>query len=291
MSVYPVVSLSVVNMHHMYWDSIDSCLKELRYDGSKLFHCCSSRLDLSYFKLCSGRNPCHNRRLGYKALPRRNLMMDDYRLLPTEAEKTEIVARLRQIGFLRRNEGYNDYYRYVIRILYNPSRRIVNQLIAERNSIGPAQYQIGAQIRCGGYLADTNEQTAMITPEKLKLVPDLIKKMVANSAIPKDKLFVYLSTDSTYAARVISKAIAPIPVRMTKLYSRGHTTSSLMKDDSMKRAYAELVLAAESKSLLLTSDSPYGKCMKWMSRSSSNMIIRAPYVKTNAKPGMRSSFF
>ena len=210
---------------------------------------------------------------------------------PTETDKTEIVARLRQIGFLRRNEGYNDYYRYVIRILYNPSRRIVNQLIAERNSIGPARYQIGAQIRCGGYLADTNEQTAMITPEKLKLVPDLIKKMVANSAIPKDKLFVYLSTDSTYAARVISKAIAPIPVRMTKLYSRGHTTSSLMKEDSMKRAYAELVLAAESQSLLLTSDSTYGKCMNWMSRSSSNVIIRAPYVRTNAKPGMRSSFF
>ena len=105
-------------------------------------------------------------------------------------------------------------------------------------------------------------------------------------------LFVnYLSTDSTYAARVISKAIAPIPVRMTKLYSRGHTTSSLMKEDSMKRAYAELVLAAESQSLLLTSDSTYGKCMNWMSRSSSNVIIRAPYVKTNAKPGMRSSFF
>ena len=141
-SVYPVVSLSVVNMHHMYWDSIDSCLKELRYDGSKLFHCCSSRLDLSYFKLCSGSNPCHNRRLGYKALPHRNLMMDDYRLYPTEADKTEIVARLRQIGFLRGNEGYNDYYRYVIRILYNPSRRIVNQLIAERNSIGPARIKL-----------------------------------------------------------------------------------------------------------------------------------------------------
>ena len=59
----------------------------------------------------------------------------------------------------------------------------------------------------------------------------------------------------------------------------------------MKRAYAELVLAAESQSLLLTSDSTYGMCMKWMSRSSSNVIIRAPYVKTNAKPGMRSSFF
>ena len=289
--MHPIASLSVVNMHRMYWDSIDSCLKELRYDGSTLFHCCSSHLDLSYFKLCSRSHPCHNRRFGYKALPNLNLMMEDYRIYPTEAEKTEIVTRLRQIGFLKGNEGYDDYYRYVIRILYNPSRRIVNQLIAERNSIGPAQYQIGAQIRCGGYLADTNEQTAMITPEKLKQVPDLIKKMVANSPIPRDKVFIYLSTDSTYAARVISEAIAPIPVRMTTLYSRGHTTSSLMKDDSVKRAYAELVLAAESQSLLLTSDSTYGRCMKWMSRSSSNVLIDAPYVKTNAKPGMRSSFF
>ena len=278
-------------MHSMYWDNIDSCLKELRYDGSKLFHCCSSHLGLSHFQLCKYSHPCHDRRFGYKALPNLNLMMEDYRIYPTEAEKTEIVTRLRQIGFLKGNEGYDDYYRYVIRILYNPSRRIVNQLIAERNSIGPAQYQIGAQIRCGGYLADTNEQTAMITPEKLKLVPDLIKKMVDNSTIPRDKVFVYLSTDSTYAARVISEAIAPIPVRMTHLYSRGHSTDRLMKDDAMKRAFVELVLAAESQSLLLTSESTYGKSVNWMSRSSSNVLIDAPYVPTNATVGQRSSFF
>ena len=211
-------------------------------------------------------------------LEKRDLIIQDYRIYPTDAQKNVIVRTLRSIRFLKMYEGWDDYYRYMLRLFLNPSKELMKVILEERKALGPAEYQIGAHIRCGGVLADVNEEVAMVTPEILKEVPGMIQGLINNSTIPKDKLYIYLSTDSSIAAETIAKALAPVPVKVTTVMKRGHTETALVDDNALKRSMLELILGAESQSLLVSSASGFSRVMMWMDETKSVEKIKAPYV-------------
>ena len=211
-------------------------------------------------------------------LEKRDLLIQDYRIYPTEEQEEAIVRTLRSIRFLKMYEGWDDYYRYMLRLFMNPSKELMDIVLKERKALGPAEYQIGAHIRCGGVLADVNEETAMVTPEILKEVPAMIQGLIDKSTIPKDKLYVYLSTDSSIAAETIKKALAPIPVKVTNVMKRGHTETALVDDNALKRSMLEIILCAESQSLLVSSASGFSRVMMWMDDTKEVEKIKAPYV-------------
>ena len=194
---------------------------------------------------------------------------------------------------LRENEGWNDFYHHLIRVFYNPSPQLMTTILKERTRIGSKKNQIGAHVRCGGALADSAERTAMVTPKILATVPDEIIRVINVSQVPKNDAYLYLSTDSTIAYNTISKALYPMRVVTTDLYHRGHTTTTRVETQTIKRAYIDLYLVSESQRLLLSSHSSFSRIIRWMSSAENITYIQAPYsfgeAKSNKQAGRRIS--
>lgn len=213
--------------------------------------------------------------------------MDDYRKKFSDHYKDFIVNRLRHAGFLRYDEGWTEWRRYVLRLLYYPRSNVRREIQQERLRIGPMEYQIGVHLRCGGFLADVNEDTAMITPEILTTIPGRMLSLMNNTHESSNHTYFYLSTDSSIAAKYVSIALQPIAVKSTILYRRGHTGWLLGDDTTIPRALLELHLVSQSRALLLSSDSSFSTMVSWMSTSSQVMVVHAPYTHTNATWGKR----
>ena len=188
---------------------------------------------------------------------------------------------MKEIGIITPNDDWYGYYRVIIRIMYNPKRFIIREIRKERQRIGPADNQIGVHIRCGGRLADRQEVTAMITPERLSTVPEELEKVMNYSTIPRNKLYVYLSTDSSIAEENITKALYPIPVKTTNLYKRGHTTWGWVSVPVIWRSLIELFITSQADYLLLTSTSTFSHAIRWMSHAKVVHEILAPYEIVN----------
>lgn len=215
---------------------------------------------------------------GIKSMKKSDLVLMDCRLPLSIANKEELVHILRSIGFLKRREGMEHFYRYAVRILMNPTSDLIHTIQSERAKIGPSHYQIGVHARCGGMLSDVPESRAMVTPSILKTIPPRVKRLIKGSKIPKRKVYVYLATDSSIAFQQLNRSLAPIPVKSTSLYSRGHSENIVVHEDSLRRSIIELYLMVSSRSLLLSSHSGYSRVIRWIGNPRIVRWIRAPYV-------------
>lgn len=213
----------------------------------------------------------------FYSLEKRDLLFQDYRVNPKGNETREFILLFRSLGLLKEKENWREYYKIVTRILLNPKKEVINEIVEERFRLGDSENQIGAHVRCGGALADVNEEIAMITPEILKTVPDMIWKAANDSGIPRERLYLYLSTDSSIAAKAIADAMKPIPVKSASKYYRGHTETALVDNNALKRSLMELILTAESQSLIISSSSGFSLMIKWLAGLPKVTTIQAPY--------------
>lgn len=227
-------------------------------------------------RVCGNGVQCASERRNFYTLANDTLIFEDYRIYPSEKQIPCIVNHLRSIGFLKENENYRDYHRYIVRLLLNPIPSIQSLIRSERMRIGYPDEQIGVHLRCGGLLADTREKTAMITPERLALVPRIIQTLLSST----NATYVYLSTDSSLAFQNITHALYPIPVKSTLLFHRGHTEKRV-DEDVVKRTLLELYLVSESRALLLTSASSYSQLIRWITNSKQYEDVYAPYYGVN----------
>ena len=271
-------------MRPIYWENIHSCLDELRYDGG-IHLCLPLHTDLSTYRMCGRGERCHYNR-SYASLYEEDLKFNDYRIYPSRKDREIIVARLREMELLEENEGWNEFYHHLIRVFYNPSPQLMTTILKERARIGPKTNQIGAHVRCGGALADSVERTSMVTPEVLTTVPQMIRNLT-DGFLPQGNAYLYLSTDSTIAYRNISEALYPMRVVTTDLYHRGHTTTSRVETQAIKRAYIDLYLVSESRQVLLTSYSSFSRCVRWMSGIFNASSISVNLTDTHIKWGSR----
>ena len=273
-------------MKPIYWDNINSCLSELRYDGG-IHILLPQHTDLSTYRMCGRGHNCNP--YGYTlSLYGGNLKLYDCRIRPTWKDMKRVAGRLREMGLLQKNEGWGDFHKHLIRVFYNPSPELMETILKERARIGAKTNQIGAHVRCGGVLADTTERTAMVTPKILATIPNKIKRLTRTSHVPKNDAYLYLSTDSTIAYNTISKALHPMRVVTSDLYHRGHTTTHV-KSGSIKRAYIDLYLVSESRHLLLMSRSSFSRIIQWMSGAKYIKYVKAPYSFVNVTYGDRKN--
>lgn len=267
-------------MKPIYWENIHSCLDELRFDGSTRF-LLPQHTDLSTYRMCGRGQRCLFNG-SYATLYEEDLKFDDYRIRPSRKDVEDMVVRLMEMELLGENEGWDDFYHHLIRVFYNPSPQLMTTILKERARIGPKTNQIGAHVRCGGALADSVERTSMVTPEVLTTVPQMIRNLT-DGFLPQGNAYLYLSTDSTIAYRNISEALYPMRVVTTDLYHRGHTTTSRVETQAIKRAYIDLYLMSESQRLLLSSHSSFSRIIRWMSGAENITYIQAPYSFGGAK--------
>ena len=196
--------------------------------------------------------------------------MDIYRM-----GNQRVVERLKAIGVMEKKENWSTFIKHMLRLLLNPTPEIQSLILAERERIGPAENQLGIHVRCGGKVADSHEGTWMVSPSRLKKVPTLAKKMVKNVPIPKDKLYMFLSTDSTSAAEQLVNELQPYTVMSSNVFYRGHSRLQLVDNKSLIRSYVDLFLLCQSKSVLLTSSSSFSRLIRLMSDASPKWDIPA----------------
>lgn len=238
------------------------------------------------YTVCGGGGvECMSDRGNYSTLLKEDLVMVDYQVIPTGSQDRESIQSLREIGFLKSNEGRREFNRYFSRLLYNPSRELIGAIRKERRRIGLAKNQIGAHIRCGGRLADRNEGVAMITPEKLATIPQRLHCMAKEASIPTNEQFFFISTDSSIAIDNLTAALYPYRVKYSSLYHRGHSGSINHNQTAIQQAIqqtlVDMFLVAESKALLITSSSAFSRAASWMSVSNHVEAIQTQYTFIN----------
>lgn len=224
---------------------------------------------------------CMSDRGNYSTLLKEDLVMVDYQVIPKGSQDREIVQSLREIGFLKNNEGGREFNRYFSRLLYNPSRELIGAIRKERRRIGLAKNQIGAHIRCGGRLADRNEGVAMVTPEKMATIPQRLLCMAKEVSIPTNDLFFFISTDSSIAIDNLTAALYPYRVKHSSLYYRGHSEIISQNHTAIQQTLVDMFLVAESKALLITSSSAFSRAASWMSVSNHVEAIQTQFTFIN----------
>ena len=239
------------------------------------------RVALTPYKECTNQRGCM-RGTTINSFEQTNLRLHDYRPVINDAEKRDIVAILKQIGFLRSSEGWKDYERLMLRIFLNPSPLLLEKIASERTRLGPEKQQVGVHVRCGGGLADSHETAAMVTMPILKTVPQIIRKAIINAGIPQKQAFVYVSTDSTYAFNYLKKALPHTRLLTSSLYKRGHAQFD-STDDVVKRSLIDLFLMANSHTFVATSSSGFSRVIGTMGVQKKTVSIHAPYSFTQFK--------
>lgn len=208
-------------------------------------------------------------------LRRANLLMVDYRVDLYRLGTPKVVKKLKALGVMKPNEWWGSFCQHLLRLLLNPTPDIQSLIQSERLRIGPAQNQLGIHVRCGGNLADSNEQTWMVSPDRLKKVPDQVRKLIKASPIPRDKLYLFLSTDSTMAAGNLSVALHPYRIESSNVFYRGHSRTQFVDNKSLIRSYVDLFLLCQSRSALLTSSSSFSRLITIMSIAAPKWYISA----------------
>ena len=237
----------------------------------------SIRVGNQRIRHCDGEHPCVGSRNDFTTLYNETLFLKDYRMPVRTDQMNTVVHILKRIGFLKDNEGWREYQRYISRLLWNPSPSLMKEIEKERYRIGLAENQVGVHIRCAGFLADTHEGVAIVTPAILATIPNRIEGMLNRSAIPRSLAYVYLSTDSSIAFKNISDSMYPVSIKCTALYHRGHSTDSRASDISIRRSLLELFLISQSKSVLLTANSGFSLLIDWMNTYNHVSYIGASY--------------
>ena len=116
----------------------------------------------------------------------------------------------------------------------------------------------------------------------LKTVPQIIRKAIINAGIPQKQVFVYVSTDSTYAFNYLKKALPHTRLLTSSLYKRGHAQFD-STDDVVKRSLIDLFLMANSHTFVATSSSGFSRVIGTMGVQKKTVSIRAPYSITQFK--------
>lgn len=248
---------------------------------------CVSRVAIKAIEGCGYYRSCLTTKHDIYSMKKANLVVTDLREGIPKQGRQKILQTLRAIGFLKRDEGYNKFYRYAVRILLNPSSEVISIIQKEREAIGLPQYQVGVHVRCGGTLSDVPEAVAMVTPAILETIPGRIRQIIRDSSIPREHVFVFLATDSSAAAKQLSRRLAPIQVKTVNVYSRGHTDSRIIREDGLRRSLIEVFLMAQSRTLLLSSNSGFSGLINWIAEPEGVQRIQAPYVLLK---GVKSPF-
>ena len=249
-----------------------------------VYDCVGLRLAIDNYTVCGyGGVKCMSEKGNYSTLLNKDLVTDDYQVIPKGNQEGEIIRSLREIGFLKKTEGRGEFQRYFSRLMYNPSRELLEVIRKERRRIGLAKNQLGAHIRCAGNLANRREGVAMITPELLATVPQRLLDLARKVSIPMEHLFIYISSDSDIAIANITKALSPIPVKHSSVYYRGHSEVIAIKHTGIRQAIIDMFLVADSRALLTTSSSAFSRAISWMRTSYFEEHIEAPYFFLNNK--------
>ena len=171
------------------------------------------------------------------------------------------LNKLNHYNLTGKQLSWDDYRRVFYRLMSNPTPAMINVILEKRNELGPLENVVAVHLRCGGYLADTKENSMFFTRKRLTQIPAQINSMIKRrKTIP----VMYFTTDSTFAENYIRSKYRKMKVYSLASYQRGHSTSKSVSEDIVKRTIFDLYLAAQAKHLVYTDRSSFSKTISYL---------------------------
>ena len=194
-------------------------------------------------------------------LIKKDVLLIDNRFYGSELKNSLNLNKLNHYKLAGKQLSWDDYRRVFYRLMSNPTPAMINVILEKRNELGPLENVVAVHLRCGGYLADTKENSLFFTRKRLTQIPAQINRMIKRR---KTIQVMYLTTDSTFAENYIRSKYRKMKVYSLASYQRGHTTSKSVSEDIVKRSILDLYLAAQAKHLVYTDRSSFSKTISYL---------------------------
>ena len=179
---------------------------------------------------------------------------------------------INQYNLTGRQLSWRDYRRIFYRLMSNPTPAMTSVILEKRNELGPLENVVAVHIRCGGQLADTQEDSLFFTRNRLTQLPAHINSMIKRR---KTIQVMYLTTDSTFAENYIRSKYRKMKVYSLASYQRGHSTRHYVTNDTLIRSILDMYLAAQAKHLVYTDKSSFTAAISILGNAPDRLGLRS----------------
>lgn len=214
---------------------------------------------------------------------------------------TMYASSLQQLGLLPtanlpiREETLGWSLRSIwLRLLFNPNPSLCS-IINNHLTILHKRYLIGMQIRLGGQKANYVERE-MLGIKGLRNAVHIVENHLKETGKTGKDVYIFVSTDSDYAARYIRKQFAYCHcVYTVKEFEIGHSAFAAKQRSNKKkwrratkRAIVDLMILKDSDYLVYSQKSSYGKFAHELQLAKTSPIHVEPFLKQH---GLKCSVF
>ena len=199
------------------------------------------------------------------------LLIDNrlYRIVMNDSDSLQVINQYNLTG---RQLSWRDYRRIFYRLMFNPIPAITNVILEKRKELGPLENVVAVHIRCGGQLADTQEEFVFVSMERLICFPSQIKELLQQQQSIQN---MYLTTDSSVAEEYIRLSFQKLKVYSLASYQRGHSTRHYVTNDTLIRSILDMYLAAQAKHVAYTDKSCFTAAISILGNAPDRLCLKS----------------
>lgn len=156
--------------------------------------------------------------------------------------------------------------RMLLRLLLNPSEKLRDLLLKEKERLLVLPHTIGLQLRMGGRYADSPERYSGVPISRIGEVINQVRTIIKKNKW-KGNVQVYISSDSSYTVDLIRNMTRKeFPVVVANLFVRGHTRKgNLDRNAVLSQVMTDMYFMAISDKVVVTWPSSLGRYMCFIS--------------------------
>ena len=199
------------------------------------------------------------------------LLIDNrlYRIVMNDSDSLQVINQYNLTG---KQLSWDDYRRIFYRLMSNPTPAMINVILEKRRELGPLENVVAVHIRCGGQLADTQEEFVFVSMERLICFPSQIKELLQQQQSIQN---MYLTTDSSVAEEYIRLSFQKMKVYSLASYQRGHSTRHYVTNDTLIRSILDMYLAAQAKHLVYTDKSSFTAAISILGNAPDRLCLKS----------------
>lgn len=203
-----------------------------------------------------------------------DVVMIDCRPKATKLYPTSLIRKLEKANVYSSRLSRRLYEKTLYRIFLNPSADVIEYITKFKETNYENRQVLGVQIRMGGCLANTKEETEMMSFSRLLELPGTIYSALQSLRNP----VIYLSTDSDFAENYLRRRLSDIPIFTSSMYFNRSHTCGQATISSVKSSLVDLFLLADSDIMIINKLSGFGMIAKQITRAT--RVIQFDVVHT-----------
>lgn len=233
-----------------------------------------SLIDRSQLVQCPKTRICFKNKKNISSLIQEDVLLIDNRFNRVVLNDSDSLQLINQYNLTGKQLSWRDYRRIFYRLMFNPIPAITNVILEKRKELGPLENVVAVHIRCIGQLADVQEQTTLISMERLVCFPSQIKEFLQQQQQQSIQV-MYLTTDSSVAEEYIRLSFQKMKVYSLVAFQRGHSTRDLVTNDTLIRSILDMYLAAQAKHVAYTDKSCFTAAISILGNAPDRLCLKS----------------